>query len=239
MVIWNVWHGCRKKSEGCANCYMFRRDSQVGVDSSIIKKTGSFYDLTKKKRDGSYKIKADDGDVYICMTSDFFIEEADEWRKEVWDMVRERQDLSFVIITKRIERFEVALPDDWGNGWENITICATAENQKRADERIPILLDLPIKHRHIIHEPMLEKIDISEYLKTGLIEKVICGGESGDNARECDYSWILNTRKQCEDNKVKFYFKQTGANFTKDNKHYSIKRADQLKQAKKANINLL
>ena len=49
------------------------------------------------------------------MTSDFFIEEADSWRKEIWQMVKERKDLNFYIITKRIERFNVSIPDDWKN----------------------------------------------------------------------------------------------------------------------------
>ena len=98
---------------------------------------------------------------------------------DAWRFIRERSDLHFVIITKRIHRFEVSLPDDWGGGYENVTICATCENQRRADERIP-LLSLPIEHRRIAHEPMPEHIDIERYLKSGLIEKVTCGGESGD-----------------------------------------------------------
>lgn len=51
--------------------------------------------------------------VYTCMTSDFFLEEADDWRAEAWEMIRKRPDLHFAIITKRIARFPVSLPDDW------------------------------------------------------------------------------------------------------------------------------
>lgn len=106
-----------------------------------------------------------------------------------------------------------------------------------ADERLPILLQLPTKHREIIHEPMLEKINIEKYLQTGKIEEVVCGGESGPNARVCDYDWILNTREQCLKYNVPFYFKQTGANFRKNGKVYNVPRKDQMKQAHKANIN--
>ena len=67
------------------------------------------------------------------MTSDFFLEEADEWRPAAWSMIRERADLHFVIITKRIHRFLVGLPADWGEGYEHVTICCTCENQKMAD----------------------------------------------------------------------------------------------------------
>lgn len=236
MTIWNPWHGCHKKSAGCLNCYMFRRDSEYEKDSTIVTQTNSFDLIIKKKKDGTYKVQDDNGYVYLCMTSDFFIEEADEWRVEIWKMVKERKDLNFFIITKRIERFNVSLPDDWKDGYDNVTICSTCENQKTADERLPILLDLPIKHREIIHEPMLEEINIEKYLQSNKIEMVTCGGESGPRARECNYDWILNTRDQCIKNNVPFYFKQTGANFRKDGKLYNVARKDQMKQARKASI---
>ena len=111
MSIWNPWHGCHKISEGCLNCYMFRRDALYDKDSTVVTKTANFNAPVKRKRDGSYAIQS--GVVYACMTSDFFIEEADEWRKDAWRFIRERSDLHFVIITKRIHRFEVSLPDDW------------------------------------------------------------------------------------------------------------------------------
>ena len=238
MSIWNPWHGCHKKSAGCLNCYMFRRDAEFDKDSNIVSKTKNFNEAIKRKKDGSYSMKPDDGYVYICMTSDFFIEEADSWRKEIWQMVKERKDLNFYIITKRIERFNVSIPDDWNDGYDNVTICTTCENQAMTDERLPMLLDLPIKHREIIHEPMLEKIYIEKYLETSKIEHVSCGGESGPNARVCNYDWILNTREQCLKYNVPFYFKQTGANFIKDNTLYKVARKDQLRQAHKANIDI-
>ena len=236
MAIWNPWHGCHKKSVGCLNCYMFRRDAMYEKDSTIVTKTNDYKLGIKKHRDGSYFIRPG-STCYVCMTSDFFLEEADEWRKEMWQMIDERKDIDFVIITKRIERFNVSLPDNWHDGYDNVTICVTAENQEMADERIPILLDLPLKHREIIHEPMLEQIDIAKYLSTKKIEHVTCGGESGPNARPCNYDWILNTRDQCLKYNVPFYFKQTGANFIKDNKKYKIERKKQLSQAAKAGIN--
>lgn len=236
MIIWNPWHGCHKKSPGCLNCYMYRRDSKYGLDSNVVNKTKSFNDAIRKRKDGTFVMQEKSGYVYLCMTSDFFIEEADEWRKEIWQMVKARQDLNFFIITKRIERFSFSLPEDWNEGYENVTICTTCENQQTADERIPILLKAPIKHREIIHEPMLEKINIEKYLKDGKIERVTCGGESGPNARVCNYDWIKFTRDQCLKYNVPFYFKQTGANFIKDNKLYRILRKNQMKQARKANI---
>lgn len=238
MSIWNPWHGCHKKSSGCLNCYMYRRDAKYDLDSNVVRKTKNYDIVLRKSRDGTYKIKRDTSYVYVCMTSDFFIEEADDWRRDIWRMIRERDDLNFYIITKRIERFNVSLPDDWGDGYDNVTICVTCENQATADYRLPIFIKLPIKHKEIIHEPMLENINIEKYLESGQIDKVICGGESGDKARVCNYDWILNTRSQCLKYNVSFHFKQTGANFMKDNKVYKIPRKYQLVQASKSRIDI-
>ena len=112
-VSWNLWHGCRKISEGCRHCYVYRRDSLYGKDSSVVARTAAFDLPVKRKRNGDYRVPSGE-QVYTCFTSDFFLAEADEWRSEAWDMIRERSDLSFVIPTKRIDRFGVALPADWG-----------------------------------------------------------------------------------------------------------------------------
>ncbi len=234
MAIWNPWHGCHKISPGCANCYVYRRDESIGKDASVVSKTGD-YDLPlKKDRQGHFKLTADDGEVFTCMTSDFFLSDADEWRQGCWDMIRLRQDLHFHIITKRIDRFAECIPPDWGNGWNNVTICSTCEDQERADYRLPIFLSLPIKHREIISEPMLGELNIEKYLASGLIGHVTCGGESGDNARPCDLRWIQEVRRECIRCGVPFTFRQTGAVFIKAGRVYRLERRLQIPQARKS-----
>lgn len=68
------------------------------------------------------------------------------------------------------------------------------------------------------------------------MQGVTVGGESGENARTCEYAWVLGIREQCVRAGVPFHFKQTGANFVKDGKRYAIPRKLQHAQAKKANI---
>lgn len=237
MPVWNPWHGCNKISAGCLNCYVYRRDEEFGKDSSLVTQTSSFDLPLKKNRKGEYKLQSEEGPVYTCMTSDFFLDKADFWRTQIWNMIKVRSDLDFYIITKRIERFPNCIPSDWGKGYDNVTICCTCENQERTDYRLPIFLQLPIKHREIIHEPMLEPVEIETYLKTGLIEKVTCGGESGPDARLCDFTWILNTMNQCVKCEVPFYFKQTGSRLKKGKTVYQIERKDQMTQAAKAGVN--
>jgi len=234
MAKWNLWHGCHKISPGCKNCYVYRFDAAFNRDASSVSKTADFDLPLKRKRNGAYKLPAGET-VYTCFTSDFFLEEADEWRIDAWNMIRLRTDLQFYIITKRIDRFKINLIPDWGEGYENVTICSTCETQEMADYRLPILLSLPIKHKAIICEPLLERINLSRWLPPS-IEEVIVGGESGNIARICDYDWVLDIRTQCIEKKVAFYFKQTGARFVKDGHLYYIKRQDQHSQAAKAGI---
>ena len=135
----------------------------------------------------------------------------------------------------RITRFVDCVPEDWGGGWENVSVGCTAENQRRCAERLSLFLSLPIKNRILVCEPLLEKIDLGVIPK-GTLGSVIAGGESGPGARTCDYAWILDLRRQCVENGVRFHFKQTGANFVKEGKRYAIPRKDQIPQAGKACI---
>lgn len=234
MAIWNPWHGCKKISAGCQNCYVYRTDAKYEKDSTKVAKTQNFDLPIKRNRAKEYKLITKDN-VYTCFTSDFFLEEADEWRSEVWRMIKERSDLKFLIVTKRIHRFSQCIPDDWGDGYENVTLCCTVENEEMANFRLPIFMNEPIKHKMIVCEPLLGKIDLSPYLSSA-IELVLAGGESGNEARVCDFDWVLDIRKQCIGANVTFHFKQTGAKLKKGGQIFNIKRKDQHSQAKKANI---
>ena len=244
MSTWNPWHGCTKISPGCLNCYVYRNDVKYGKDPSAVGKNSCFSAPIAKNRNGEYKLKPDGDYVYTCFTSDFFHPAADAWRAEAWSYMRIRSDLRFFFITKRIDRFYEVLPADWDDGYANVTICCTCENQEMADYRLPIFLSLPIREKLIIHEPLLGPVNIVPYLAVkghdGLpvIRKVLCGGESGSTARICDYQWVLSLRQQCADAGVSFTFRQTGALLRKDGRLYRIPRKLQFSQARKAGINL-
>lgn len=234
MAQWNLWHGCRRVSPGCAHCYVYRSDAKYGRDPSAVAKTGSFTLPLQRDRTGAYKIPAGEV-VWTCFTSDFLLEDADPWREEAWVMMRARPDLSFFFITKRIERLAQCVPADWGAGWPHVHISVTMENQAMADRRLPILAEAPIAHKRIVCEPLLGPVDLSGALGPW-VESVTAGGESGPEARVCDYGWILSLRDQCRAAGVPFWFKQTGANFRKDGRVYRIKRQFQHAQAHKAGI---
>ncbi len=223
MPTWNLWHGCHKLSPGCRHCYVFRTDSRYDRDAGQVRKTGQFDLPLRRNRQGSYKLMPEDGIVYTCFTSDFLLEDADGWRPEAWEMIR---------------RLSACLPPDWGAGYDNVHIGCTVEDQLRAEERLPVFLTLPIRHRLIICEPLLEEVDLSPYLGP-TVEDVVAGGESGPEARICDYAWILALRDQCVRAGVPFRFKQTGACFRKDGRLYRIDRRHQHPQAAKARIDFI
>ena len=205
---WNPWHGCLKCSEGCQNCYVYYLDRMRGKSGADIyrTKTGFKYPLSKD-RSGRYKIQSGEM-ISVCMTSDFFLQEADEWRSEVWDIIRKRSDVIFLLLTKRVERVRECLPPDWKDGWDNVFLNVTCENQSRADERIPVLLELPIRHKGLHCAPLLGPVSIGSYLDSGQIEQV---------------AWVKLLREECEERDITFCFMETGTVFIKDGRKYRIK----------------
>ena len=234
--IWNPWHGCRKFSEGCDHCYMFYQDSQRDRFGGDIYKVKTNFNLPlKKDRQGNYKIKSGES-LRVCMTSDFFLEEADPWRDEVWDMIRQRSDVHFFLLTKRAHRIRACLPWDWLDGWEHVSLNVTAENQRRADERLPILLDIPAKHKGVMVAPFLGPVDLASYLATGQLEHVIADGENYEGARPLHYEWVKQLYDQCRQYQVPFTFFGTGDRFVKDGKEYHICKAYQHVQALRSGL---
>lgn len=234
MAMWNPWRGCHKCSDGCKYCYIHKKDAKLGIDTDKIVKTKDFYKPIERKKDGSYKMKA--GITYLCFQSDFLLEDADCFRRECFQMMRERQDVTFLFLTKRIERFKDSLPSDWGEGYPNVVVCCTIENQKNADKRLKIFKELPIQHKCITAQPLLEKINITDYLDG--IELVVVGGEADRNGRLLNYDWVLDLRKQCIEKQVNFEFRQCGTHFLKDGKKYTLKTKDLSFLSRKANINV-
>ncbi len=227
---------------------MYRRDESIGKDPSVVKKTENFDIPVRRLRSGKYKgrYKIPYGShIDTCFSSDFFHPDADEWRDEAWAMMRERTDCTFFMITKRPERIADHLPEDWGDDYSHITIAVTCENADMIDKRLPVYLSLPLFNHAVMIEPMLSPVDLSPYIKkyrapdgSPVIKHVSVGGESGPNARTCDYAWVEDVHAQCEENNISFYYHQTGAKLFKDGKLYNVPRRLQHSQAHKAGLDM-
>lgn len=232
MAMWNPWRGCRKCSAGCLHCYIHKGDAKRQVNTNEIVQTRDFAKPVERLKNGNFRMKS--GLVFLGFSTDFFIEEADEWRGECWAMIRQRPDCTFLFLTKRIERWQVCLPDDWNDGYENVVVCCTVENQENADRKLAAFQQMPARHKGITAQPLLERIDIEKYLDG--IELVVVGGESDSQARPLDYDWVLDLRQQCIRRNVAFEFRQCGTHFIKDGKPYRLQTRDLCKQARLAGI---
>ncbi|MCQ2079241.1 MAG: phage Gp37/Gp68 family protein [archaeon] len=215
-VPWNPWHGCRRVSEGCLNCYMFQGDAGRGVEGSdVVRRSKTQFDLPlRKDRNGRYKLR--DSLIIVSLTSDFFIEEADEWRDEAWSIMRRRRDALFEIPTKRPERILEHLPADWGEGYPNVRLAVSVENQRTWDLRVPILCSVPAKRHDVFLAPMIGPVDCDPLLSVNRIDGIYLGGEICDGARVCDYAWVLQVRDSCIRNGVTFHWRNCGRNLLRD-----------------------
>ena len=238
-LIWNPWHGCHKYSEGCQNCYAFFLDRRYGRDTNEVVRNKSGFDLPVK-RDRSRQYKMPSGaNVRVCMASDFFIEQADAWRDDAWDIIRQRPDLMFSLLTKRADRIADHLPADWGDGWDNVTFAVSCENQKRLDERMPYLLSVPAKHRWISLKPFISEVILDDYIAGGKVEWVLAGGENYLGSRPLHYEWVKKVYEACKQHNVNFTFGQTGNVFIKDDVAHKIRsRTEQSAEALRMGFSL-
>ena len=232
---WNPWQGCTKVSEACKNCYMFRDKKRYGQDPEVVTRSArqtfnlplaKFGTRSTKGKPGEFKWP-DGGRVFVCSWSDFFHADADAWREEAWEVMRQRPGLTFQLLTKRPERIEQCLPDDWGDqysnneGYPNVWLGVTVENQLRASERLGALVRIPAAARFVSAEPLLGSLDLNrvstrltkqttltlDLLHRG-IDWVIVGGESGPGARAMNPAWASHLLNQCQEAGVAFFLKQ-------------------------------
>lgn len=230
---WNLWHGCRKWSEGCANCYMFALDRLHGVPerSAAVVRTGDLEKPLRRDRRGRFKFPAGFC-LRVNMTSDTFLEEADPWRKDMWSVIRRRPDLVFLLLTKRVHRIGACLPAGWGEGWENVDLGMTCENQRAFEERWPLFSRVPARHKWINVAPCLGPVDLGPALASGQIGRVCLGGESFGGRRPCRHEWVERISLDCRRHGVSFTFNATGTVYVKDGEAFLLRRKeDQISQA--------
>jgi protein gp37 len=196
----NFWIGCVKVSPGCKSCYMFRDQRRFKLDPTRIRRTTDRM-FTAPLR---WKVPAM---VFTCSWSDFFLEQADAWRDEAWDIIRRTPHLTWQILTKRPENILARLPHDWGMGWHHIWLGVSVEMAAYL-WRVETLCQIPAALRFVSYEPALGPVDFTPYLQD--IQWLISGGESGPVRRSADPAWFRTVRDQCRQFGVTYFHKQHG-----------------------------
>lgn len=200
---WNPWRGCHKVGDGCKNCYMYRGQRRYGGDPAAVIRAADATFYAPLKWTGPAL-------VFVCSWSDFFIEEADPWRTEAWDVIRQSPHLTFQIPSKRPENIADRLPSDWGAGWPNVWLGVSVESD-RYYRRLDILETIPAALRFVSAEPLLGPLDLRPYLAGGRWHWVITGGESDPkDPRPADPAWFRDIRDQCLTAGIPYFHKQNG-----------------------------
>jgi protein gp37 len=193
---------------------MYRDKARYGQDPATVvrSKPGTFNAPLHWK---------DQARVFVCSWSDFFIEDADAWRDEAWEIMRRTPHLTYMLLTKRAENIKDRLPPDWP--LKNVWLGVTAENQEQLNSRLPHLLDAAPVVNFVSIEPMLGEMSFrwgnwinypsrpngsEQYDSLRVLDWLICGGESGPEAREMKPEWAAEIKRQCGDAGVPFFMKQ-------------------------------
>jgi protein gp37 len=222
---WNPVTGCTPASEGCQNCYAKRMATRLKGRYGYPEDEPFKVTLHPEKLKEPLKWKKPRR-VFVCSMGDLFHEQVpDEYIAKVWEVMNNASQHTFLVLTKRPQRMkdflarlgwyihdrdgypmEAVLDEGGKYTLKNVWLGVTAENQQRADERIPILLQIPAAVRFVSIEPMLGPVVIPEEWP----DWVICGGETGPGARPIHPDWVRSLRDQCQVAGTPFFFKSWG-----------------------------
>jgi len=221
---WNPVTGCTPVSEGCKNCYAQRMANRMRGrfgypedDPFRVTVHPERFNQPMRWRKPRMIFPCSMGDLFHPNVPDNALDEvmgvilSDAPHHTTYLMLTKRP----AIAKKRLSAY--LLP---GNLWVGVSV----ENQAAADQRIPILLQIPAAVRFVSVEPMLESVDLRDWLfhfaaplagydegymlPKREIDWVICGGETGPGARPMDPDWARSLRDQCREAGVPFFMKK-------------------------------
>lgn len=232
-ITWNPVTGCTRVSAGCDNCYAVRMTKRL--ESMGQKNYAGLVNEGKNHFNGTVKLhyaKLKDPfrwqkprKVFVNSMSDLFHDDVDfGFIIDVLHTIEKNPKHIFQVLTKRPERaiefFNEYAPNPyWGDDIpKNLWLGVSVEDQFTADERIPLLLQIPAKVKFLSCEPLLGPVDFHTIKIPANIYKpvidfidwVIVGGESGPGARPLHPDWVRSIRDQCKQAEVPFFFKQWG-----------------------------
>jgi len=196
----NPWHGCRKISPGCKFCYMFREKRQYGQEPTDVVRSKTKFNEPLKWLEPRL--------VFTCSWSDWFIEEADDWREDAYAVIAATRHV-YQILTKRILRAnENTVPRTMADDpriWWGVSVEDRRHGVPRIDELRRRILS---RNLFLSIEPLLEDVSVLDLSGIGW---VIVGGESGPERRTMDVAWLASIAGQCVRQNIPLFVKQDSA----------------------------
>jgi protein gp37 len=236
--VWNITTGCKPVSAGCAKCYAHRMADRFWATQYPPNADGTPRKFTDVR---CHDDRLDEpmhwkkpARIFVDSVSDLFHKDVpDGFIFGVFMRMAYCRIHTFLILTKRPARMLSWITKNWmtdcdGNYHDELTLSnvylgVSVEDQQTADERIPLLLQIPAAKHFISYEPALAAVDFGEFqpfkllqgglrglsgVLSGRIDQVIQGCESGPGARPMDIEWARSVRDQCKASGTAFFLKQ-------------------------------
>lgn len=229
-ATWNPVRGCSRVSPGCENCYAekvaarFSGPGQPYHGLAVMGPHGARWTrevrLVPEHLEDPLRWRRPRR-IFVNSMSDLFHESLAEHDIDLVFDVMEKplaQDHVFQILTKRADRMRSYVTKRARPVVRNVWLGVSVEDQERAEERIPDLLQTPAAVRFVSYEPALGAVEFAwpwlRYRESGLtpLDWIIVGGESGPDARPFDLRWARDVAQQCRETTTACFIKQLGAN---------------------------
>jgi protein gp37 len=206
----NPFIGCTQLSAACDFCYAKTLAERYGwVDWNGPPKRTS--DANWRKPIAWDRKAAAAGvrrRVFCASLADVFDNQAPEqWRADLWALIAATPHLDWLLLTKRPQNILGMLPIMWGDGWPNVWLGCTTENQDEFNRRWPRLNAVPARVHFVSYEPALGPLALPQGAAP---DWVVAGGESGSHARPAHPDWFRALRDQCRSRGIAYHFKQHG-----------------------------
>ena len=215
----NPWIGCQHVSPGCDHCYAealmdYRYGKVQWGPHGERKPTSEAYWKQPYRWAKAAKQSGTRARVFCASLADIFDNRAPNGsRDDLFRLIRATPELDWLLLTKRPQNIARMLPADWGNGYPNVWLGITAENEEFYRMRWPILSRIPAVVRFVSYEPAIAPLGAVDIGKADCLpDWIICGGESGPDARRMKPAWVRAVRDECADLDIAFFMKQIGSN---------------------------
>lgn len=172
----NGWWGCEKVSPACKECYAEAFSHRLGLDLWNGHTRRFFGDAHWAEPLKWNRKAAKHGEqhlVFAYSMADYaetpndreLRARLDAERLKLWRLIDQTPSLIWLLLTKRPENTMELVPPSWRDGFPpNVWALTTTENQEELDRRAPHLLEIPAVVHGVSAEPLLGRVDFTEYL---------------------------------------------------------------------------